>query len=121
MAEAADSLRLTQLRASMGIAINVLARHRALNLTKAQLRSAGLKVSHFSRRDLVVRAEAYLAQHREELIAEAKVVVERWQAQGFFGRAGLSITVVIFCWHILLISESMDHHDLEIMDDRSID
>ena len=33
----------------------------------------------------------------------------------------LSITVVIFCWHILLISESMDHHDLEIMDDRSID
>ena len=33
----------------------------------------------------------------------------------------LSITVVIFCWHILLISESMDHHDSEIMDDRSID
>ena len=34
---------------------------------------------------------------------------------------GSSITVVIFCWHILLISESMDHHDSEIMDDRSID
>ena len=33
----------------------------------------------------------------------------------------VSITVVIFCWHILLISESMDHHDSEIMDDRSID
>ena len=32
-----------------------------------------------------------------------------------------SITVVIFCWHILLISESMDHHDSEIMDDGSID
>ena len=55
-----------------------------MNPTKAQLRSAGLKVSHFTR-DLVVRAEAYLAQHREELIAEAKEVVERWQAQGFFG------------------------------------
>ena len=95
MAEAADSLRLTQLRASMGIAINVLARHRALNLTKAQLRSAGLKVSHFSRRDLVVRAEAYLAQHREELIAEAKVVVERWQAHGFFGRAGLKTSAKV--------------------------
>jgi hypothetical protein len=27
----------------------------------------------------------------------------------------LSITVVIFCWRILLISESMDHHDSEIM------
>ena len=35
--------------------------------------------------------------------------------------ASLSITVVIFCWHILLISESMDHHDSEIMDDRNID
>jgi hypothetical protein len=34
---------------------------------------------------------------------------------------GLSITVVIFCWHICLISESMGHHDSEIMDDRSID
>jgi bacteriorhodopsin len=32
-----------------------------------------------------------------------------------------SITVVIFCWHICLISESMGHHDSEIMDDRSID
>jgi hypothetical protein len=33
----------------------------------------------------------------------------------------ISITVVIFCWHICLISESMGHHDSEIMDDRSID
>jgi hypothetical protein len=32
-----------------------------------------------------------------------------------------SVTVVSFCWRILLISESMDHHDSEIMDDRSID
>ena len=36
-------------------------------------------------------------------------------------RQHLSITVVILCWHICLISESMGHHDLEIMDDRSID
>jgi TIR domain len=35
--------------------------------------------------------------------------------------SGSSITVVIFCWRILLISESMGHHDSEIMDDRSID
>jgi len=32
-----------------------------------------------------------------------------------------SITVVILCWHICLISESMGHHDSEIMDDRGID
>ena len=35
--------------------------------------------------------------------------------------SALSITVVIFCWQICLISESMGHHDSEIMDDRSID
>ena len=32
-----------------------------------------------------------------------------------------SITVVSFCWRICLISESMGHHDSEIMDDGSID
>jgi hypothetical protein len=32
-----------------------------------------------------------------------------------------SITVLIFCWLICLISESIGHHDSEIMDDRSID
>jgi Transmembrane secretion effector len=37
------------------------------------------------------------------------------------GRGSTSITVVILCWHICLISESMGHHDSEIMDDRSID
>ena len=34
---------------------------------------------------------------------------------------GTSITVAIFCWRICLISESMGHHDSEIMDDRGID
>ena len=38
-----------------------------------------------------------------------------------FTPIGASITVVIFCWHICLISKSMGHHDSEIMDDRSID
>jgi hypothetical protein len=37
------------------------------------------------------------------------------------GMVRLSTTVVILCWHICLISESMGHHDSEIMDDRSID
>jgi transposase len=32
-----------------------------------------------------------------------------------------SITVVIFCWRNCLISESMGHHDSEIMDDGGID
>ena len=86
MAEANASLHLTQLRASMGIAANVLARQRALNLTKHRLRAQGLRVSEYSARDLRVRAEAYLADHREELVAEARVTVEQWRREGFFGK-----------------------------------
>jgi hypothetical protein len=31
-------------------------------------------------------ADAYLADHREELIADAKGIVDRWQREGFFGK-----------------------------------
>jgi hypothetical protein len=37
-------------------------------------------------RDIVSLADQYLAQHREELIAEAKEIVDRWAREGFFGR-----------------------------------
>jgi hypothetical protein len=74
------------LAASMSLATNVLALQRAMNLTKRQLQAQGLRPNHFSHRDLRVRAEQYLAEHREELVAEAKVVVERWRLEGFFGK-----------------------------------
>jgi len=75
-----------QLRASMSLATNTLALQRAMNLTKRQLQAQGLRPSHFPHRELRVRAEAYLAAHRAELIAEAKQIVERWQREGFFGK-----------------------------------
>ena len=55
---------------------------------------------------------------RQERLAGSRSREERGRMT-----AGLlpSTTVVILCWHICLISESMGHHDLEIMDDRSID
>jgi hypothetical protein len=81
-----DSKRQAQARASMAHATITLARHSALKATKRQLQAQGLKVNHFSRRDLVARAEVYLADHREELIAEAKPIVERWRVEGFFGK-----------------------------------
>ena len=68
MTEATESLRLTQLRASMGIAINVRARQMALNATKDHLRRQGFRVSQFTQRDLRVRAEAYLEGHSAQLI-----------------------------------------------------
>jgi hypothetical protein len=86
MAEANRTLHQAQLHASMSLATNVLARQAALKAAKAKLQAQGLRPSHFSHRDLALRADAYLAAHRAELIAEAKVVVERWQAEGFFGK-----------------------------------
>jgi hypothetical protein len=88
MTEATDSVHLTHLRASMGMAVNVLARQAAIKATKRQLQAQGLKPTHFSHRDLVIRAEQYLAEHREELIAEAREIVARWQAAGVFGKRG---------------------------------
>ena len=58
MAEATDSLRLPQLRASMALATNTLARQRAIKEAKRQLQAQGLRPSHFSHRDLVIRADA---------------------------------------------------------------
>jgi hypothetical protein len=86
MTEATDSVHLTHLRASMSLATHTLAHRRAILAAKDQLRRQGFRMSQFSRRDLVVRADAYLAEHREELIGEAREVVARWQAEGFFGK-----------------------------------
>lgn len=86
MAEATDSLRLTQLRARLHFATRTLVLQSAMKITKRNLQAQGLKVSHYPLRDLRVRAEQYLAEHREELIAEAKQIVERWRVEGFFGK-----------------------------------
>jgi hypothetical protein len=86
MAEATDTLHLAQLRTRLHCPTNTRARQIALDLTKRQLAAQGFRVSSFSHRELVAKAEAYLAQHREELIAEAKETVERWRVEGFFGK-----------------------------------
>jgi hypothetical protein len=57
-------------------------------VAKRQLSALGLRVSQFSHRELTLRAEAYLAAHREELVAEAREIVARWQAAGVFGKRG---------------------------------
>jgi hypothetical protein len=74
------------LAASMTLATNTLALQAAMKAAKHQLQAQGLRPTHFSHRELVLRAEAYLAAHREELVAEAKQIVERWRVEGFFGK-----------------------------------
>jgi hypothetical protein len=76
------------LTASMALATNVLARQAASKEAKRQLQAQGLRPSQFSLRELTLRAEAYLAAHREELVAEAREIVARWQAEGVFGKRG---------------------------------
>jgi hypothetical protein len=86
MTEASHRLQQAKLLASMGMATRTLALQRAMWATKRQLQAQGLKVNFFPHRELVSRAEQYLAQHREELIAEASAMVEQWHLEGFFGK-----------------------------------
>jgi hypothetical protein len=72
----------------MGRAIMVLAQRSTCNIVKQQLRAQGLKLQHFAHREIINLAEAYLLEHRAELIAEAKAIVERWQAEGVSGPRG---------------------------------
>ena len=72
-------------RAKQGQAIALLAKRAAINATKRGLKAQGL-TRPLPPRDILPLANAYLAAHREELISEAKAVVERWAREGFFGK-----------------------------------
>src|SRR6266849_7583004 len=86
MVEAAHSVQQAKLRASMARAVVVLCQQRAIKEVKQQLRHQGRKPQHFSMRELGLLAEAYAAEHRQTLIAEARPIVDRWAAEGFFGK-----------------------------------
>ena len=76
----------------MGRAVICLAQQRAIAEVKREIQRQGRrKLSHVAHREIVAAARDYLAGH-PELIAEAKPIVERWAAEGFFGkRAALSV------------------------------
>lgn len=84
--EANQWLRLTTPYTSHNFATRTLALRAAMKITKRRLQAQGLKVSHFPQREIRAQAEVYLCAHRETLIAEARVTVERWRRDGFFGR-----------------------------------
>jgi hypothetical protein len=56
-------------------AVIALAHQRAKRLVQASIRAKGQRLSDFSAREITLLAEDYLAQHREELIAEAENVI----------------------------------------------
>jgi hypothetical protein len=88
LAQALDrtKAREAQLRTRLHCAARTLALQAALNATKLRLRAKGFRVSDFTRKELVAHAEIYLADHREELIANAKIVVAGWAASGVLGK-----------------------------------
>jgi hypothetical protein len=78
---------LAQARA-MDRAVVVLARRMALKKVEMMLKARGLKPQRMERKIIVATADAYLVKHRNELINEAKEVVDRWHAEGRFGKKG---------------------------------
>ena len=52
-------------------AVIVVAKLRARRVVKDQIRAKGLKVSHYTAREISEQAEEYMAAHAEELVAKA--------------------------------------------------
>jgi hypothetical protein len=96
MVEATPSLTQAQRLAQRQLqAVRVLCERRAQEEIKDQLRREGKKLSKVPRREIIAMAKARLfedAEYRSRLIAEAKLIVEEWRVEGFFGkRAALSV------------------------------
>jgi len=72
----------------MRAAVAVLAQRSAIKATKRQFHRQGLKLQHIAHRIIVAAANDYLAEHRTELVNEAKEIVDRWLAEGVFGKRG---------------------------------
>src|SRR5271154_2958600 len=75
--------RLAQRQAQ---AVAVLAKRRAIAATRKRLRGMGLKPQYMPMREMAAMVEEYLDQHWPVLVAEARPIVDRWTAEGFFGK-----------------------------------
>jgi hypothetical protein len=78
-----------ELEARRRRAVATVAQQGAIRAVKRQLQMRGLKPQYISRREIVAAANEYLRDHpsiRAELIAEAREIVDQWQAEGFFGK-----------------------------------
>ena len=60
------------------VAVRVRAMQIAKTAVKDQLRAQGLKIWHFSTKEITQLAEDYFANHREELITKATEDINTW-------------------------------------------
>jgi len=85
MAEAAPSIQQSPTIRITTAAV-VLAQLQARRAIKQQLQRQGVKVAHLAAREITALASEYLAAHREELMPSAIEMIERWTAEGVFGK-----------------------------------
>src|SRR5262249_30469902 len=76
---ATQTVTLTQPYGNRSAVLCTLARQRAVNAVKEQLRAQGLKLAQFSSRDIHIWADAFLEAHRRELIEQAMEMVSKSQ------------------------------------------
>ncbi len=84
-----SAVEIDELAARRRRAIATVAQQGAIRAVKRQLQMRGLKPQYISRWEIVAAANDYLRDHpsiRAELIAEAREIVDQWQAEGFFGK-----------------------------------
>jgi hypothetical protein len=70
-----------------------LMHQRAIKATKEALRARGLKISDYSHREISLLAVEYGKRNGEELLNDAAETIERWRAEGFFGKRAQSCFV----------------------------
>lgn len=70
---------------NVNLAIMALVRQRAIKAAKRECQRRGLKQAQMTRREIVAAGQDYLSKH-PELIAEARVIIDRWLADGLFGK-----------------------------------
>ena len=94
MVEATPSLTQAQrLAQRQVIAVRVLCERRAQEEVKDRLRRQGQKLSKVPRPHIQRLARAALEDtaYGAELVAEARLIVEEWRREGFFGKAAQGV------------------------------
>ena len=91
MTEANLSVYEAKLRASMIGGVVTIAHSRARDVVKRELKGRGLKVSHFSAKQISILADEYFSQNGAELLAEAVTTVERLRTLGYLGKRAQAV------------------------------
>jgi hypothetical protein len=80
---------------SMGAAIATLARREAVKAAKRQLQRQGVRPAHVPAREIGALADTYLAEHRTQLIAEARAFCAKLTSDAQRAKPRKSITSAV--------------------------